>query len=287
MLGDELEQFDVRIFATDLDADAIDFARRGRLPGRGARRTCRRTLIERYFTRIGDEYEVKKQVRALVGLRPARPRPARALPADRPGAVPQRADLLHAGTAAARAAAVRLLAARRRLPGAGQGGDRRARCPSTSLLEDPRLKIYRRQGDRVLIPPARIRDSRPLMPARAGVERRPAAMHRVRRSRAARGSRRAGATAGERADQLLLRLPEGVVVVIGATISNPSIPRRGGCWAFTARRSARTSSTWRRASPRPPCARRWIRPSAARATVTVFQVATADCRHVRDALSPG
>src|SRR5262249_50043325 len=54
-------------------------------------------------------------------LRPARPRPARPVPPDRPGPLPQRADLLHPGVAEASAATLRLLAARSGLPGAGEG----------------------------------------------------------------------------------------------------------------------------------------------------------------------
>ena len=46
------------------------------------------------------------------------------------------------------------------------------------VLEQPRLKVYRRAGERVLLPPARIRDTTPMadaaveQPARAGVGRR-------------------------------------------------------------------------------------------------------------------
>src|SRR5262249_54839986 len=61
------------------------------------------------------------QTRAQPGhFWPARPRPARALPTHRPGAVSQRADLLHARAPAACAAAVRVRSARRRLPGTRQ-----------------------------------------------------------------------------------------------------------------------------------------------------------------------
>lgn len=64
-LGDELDQFSVRVFATDLDANAIAFARRGVYPG-AALNMAPRELVERYFVRTDDEYEVNKRVRSLV-----------------------------------------------------------------------------------------------------------------------------------------------------------------------------------------------------------------------------
>ena len=54
----------MRIFATDLDDEAISFARRGIYPA-AALGDLPPELIERYFTRLDGDYEVKKQVRAL------------------------------------------------------------------------------------------------------------------------------------------------------------------------------------------------------------------------------
>jgi two-component system CheB/CheR fusion protein len=64
-LGDELEQFSVRIFATDLDAQAIAFARRG-IYSSASLSQAAPELIERYFTHQDGEYEVSKRVRSLV-----------------------------------------------------------------------------------------------------------------------------------------------------------------------------------------------------------------------------
>lgn len=63
-LGDELERFTVRIFATDLDGDAITFARRGVYPA-ATLAPLSAGLTARYFTPVDDAYEVKKRIRAL------------------------------------------------------------------------------------------------------------------------------------------------------------------------------------------------------------------------------
>jgi two-component system, chemotaxis family, CheB/CheR fusion protein len=55
----------VRIFGTDLDADAIAFARRGVYPSR-ALTLLSPELIERYFIQRDGDYEVRKELRALV-----------------------------------------------------------------------------------------------------------------------------------------------------------------------------------------------------------------------------
>ncbi|HEX5548433.1 MAG TPA: CheR family methyltransferase, partial [Ktedonobacterales bacterium] len=65
LLGDELEQFSVRIFATDLDSDAIAFARRG-IYSASAVASLPPDLVARFFDRVDGEYVVQKRVRALV-----------------------------------------------------------------------------------------------------------------------------------------------------------------------------------------------------------------------------
>ena len=65
LLGDELEQFSVRIFATDLDGDAIAFARRG-VYSASAVASLPPDIVTRYFDRVDGEYVVQKRVRALV-----------------------------------------------------------------------------------------------------------------------------------------------------------------------------------------------------------------------------
>ena len=63
-LRDEKEQCSVRIFATDLDANAIAFARHGVFT-EDALRHVPNNWIERYFVRVGETYEVGKRIRGM------------------------------------------------------------------------------------------------------------------------------------------------------------------------------------------------------------------------------
>ncbi|HZS91056.1 MAG TPA: chemotaxis protein CheB [Chloroflexota bacterium] len=65
ILGEELEQFSVRIFATDLDAEAIAFARRGVYPA-AALAALPADLIARSFSKVNGAYTVTKRVRGLI-----------------------------------------------------------------------------------------------------------------------------------------------------------------------------------------------------------------------------
>ena len=64
-LGEELPQFTVRIFATDLDAQAIAFARRG-IYSRAALASAPQDLVDRYFSQLDSDFEVQKRVRSMV-----------------------------------------------------------------------------------------------------------------------------------------------------------------------------------------------------------------------------
>ena len=64
-LGDDMNDFDVKIFATDLDGDAVAFARRGLYPS-NALTNVPEELVARYFTHSEDGYEIRKQLRSLV-----------------------------------------------------------------------------------------------------------------------------------------------------------------------------------------------------------------------------
>jgi len=63
-LGGALDHFNVRIFATDADADAVAFARRGIYPA-SALEHVPEDLLARYFTKDDDSYQIKKIVRTL------------------------------------------------------------------------------------------------------------------------------------------------------------------------------------------------------------------------------
>ncbi len=64
ILGDQLDALNIRIFATDLDAESIVFARRGVYPA-SAFRDMPQDLLAKHFTRIDDAYQVKKRIRNL------------------------------------------------------------------------------------------------------------------------------------------------------------------------------------------------------------------------------
>jgi two-component system, chemotaxis family, CheB/CheR fusion protein len=65
VLGREAGFFDVRIFATDIDEDAIKFARRGVYPP-STLNGLPEEQIGRYFVEEGGSYQVKKQVRGMI-----------------------------------------------------------------------------------------------------------------------------------------------------------------------------------------------------------------------------
>jgi len=69
LLGNELEELSVRVFATDVDPDAIVHARRG-IYSSAALDHLPPELRSRYFTSIDSVYEVKKAVRRLVVFAP-------------------------------------------------------------------------------------------------------------------------------------------------------------------------------------------------------------------------
>lgn len=64
LLGDEISEFNVRIFATDLDSDSIVFARRG-LYSAAALSNVPPEIVKKYFTSTEDGYQIRKQVRNL------------------------------------------------------------------------------------------------------------------------------------------------------------------------------------------------------------------------------
>lgn len=64
LLGEDVDELDIRIFATDLDAESIAFARRGLYPS-SALSDLPPELVQKYFTKVDDAYQVKKRIRNL------------------------------------------------------------------------------------------------------------------------------------------------------------------------------------------------------------------------------
>jgi two-component system, chemotaxis family, CheB/CheR fusion protein len=206
-LGADADQLHVRIFATDVDADAIGFARRGVYPAASVAELPPE-LVERHFLKVGDGYEIGKRIRAItvfgqhdLGQRAPFPRVDLALCRN----------VLIYFTADLQKRALQLFAFSLRDGGFLVLGKAESTTPLPDyfVLSEPRLKIYRRQGDRVLIPSTRIRDSAPVQIRPPSLVRSPWAESTLMRQRT--GSRSAGNI--ERGDSLLLRLPVGVVVV--------------------------------------------------------------------------
>ena len=64
-LGDELERFNVQIFATDLDEEAVAFARRGVYPLASVA-SLPADLLNRYFVKLDGTYQVTKLLRRQI-----------------------------------------------------------------------------------------------------------------------------------------------------------------------------------------------------------------------------
>ena len=203
-LGDDLDAFTVRIFATDLDEDAIAFARRAVYPA-SSLTAVRPELLERWFVREGDRFEVVKEIRSLVvfgqhdlGQRAPFPRIDLALCRN----------VLIYFTPDLQKRALQLFAFSLREGGYLILGKAESSTPYAEhfVVDQPRLKVYRRAGERVLIPPARIREAAPVRQVRRGSQSDPA----WGGAQAPRGRQDAGA---ERLEDLMLHLPVGVVVI--------------------------------------------------------------------------
>src|SRR5215213_1817668 len=156
-LGDELPNFNVRIFATDVDLDAINFARRG-VYAAGIVAGIPDDIRTKYFTRTGDRFEVSKQIRAMtvfgqhdLGQRAPFPRVDLALCRN----------VLIYFTPELQRRALQLFAFALRDGGylALGKSESTSPLPEHFAAASPRLKIYRRSGERVLIPPARSRQA--------------------------------------------------------------------------------------------------------------------------------
>jgi two-component system CheB/CheR fusion protein len=208
VLGEELPDFNVRIFATDLDDDAISFARRGIYPA-AALANLPPNLIERYFTRSNGDYEVRKQVRALTifgqhDLGQRAPFPRIDLELCR--------NVLIYFTPELQKRALQLFTFSLRDGGYLVLGKSETTSPLSDYftIEQPQLKVYRRQGERTLFPPTRYHDLPiPAAPVRFIGQRPITSAEQGQLEREARRTR----IAREAFENLLLGLPIGVVVV--------------------------------------------------------------------------
>lgn len=158
-LGSDLSRFDVRLFATDVDHEAVAFARRGVYPA-AALSHLAPDLVARYFSEEHGGLAISKQVRSLLifgqhdlGQRP--PFPDIDLILCR--------NVLIYFTPELQLRALQLFAFALREGGYLALGKAEIAGPLSDFLrlEEPALKIYRRHGGAVVIPPGRIPDVRP------------------------------------------------------------------------------------------------------------------------------
>ena len=170
-------------------------------------------LLARWFQADGDQYEVNKEVRTLVvfgqhDLGQRAPFPRIDLTLCR--------NVLIYFTLELQKRSLQLFAFSLREGGYLVLGKAESSTPYAEhfVLEQPRLKVYRRAGERVLLPPARIRDTAPMPMSRpaTGVSRACVG----RRARVARNRASSDPPTGDRLDDLLLRMPVGMVVIDGS-----------------------------------------------------------------------
>jgi two-component system, chemotaxis family, CheB/CheR fusion protein len=155
-LGDELSQFAVQIFATDLDEDALAFARRGIYPA-AALVSVPEDLRARMFTPLLDgSYEIAPRIRALVtfgqhDLGQRAPFPHIDLVLCR--------NVLIYFTVELQRRALQLFAFALREGGYLALGKAETANPLAPYFTptDERLKLYRRRGERILPPIARVK----------------------------------------------------------------------------------------------------------------------------------
>ncbi len=201
-LGPTLEHFNVRIFATDADADAIAFARRGIYPA-SALAHVPEELVSRYFVKEDENYQVKKTVRSLtvfgehdLGGRAPFPRIDLALCRN----------VLIYFTPELQQRTLKLFAYSVRDGGYLVLGKAESAAQLSELfaIEQRQLKIFRRHGDRVLVPPQGPAGQRPLPVPRPG---RGSELDELMHSE--HGARRRHS----QEESVLINLPVGIIVV--------------------------------------------------------------------------
>lgn len=150
-LGSDALQFTVRIFATDVDTDAVVFARRGRYPA-AALANVPEHLRARYFTPVDNSFEISKAIRSMVifgehDLGQRAPFPHMDLVICR--------NVLIYFTSDLQTRALQLFAFSLRDGGYLTLGNAESAGTLSQYFGQvhTRFKIYRRQGEHVLVPP--------------------------------------------------------------------------------------------------------------------------------------
>ncbi|MGZ3638204.1 MAG: CheR family methyltransferase [Ktedonobacterales bacterium] len=155
-LGNELNQYNVRIFATDIDADAVAFARRGTYPA-SALTSLPEDLINRYFIRDDGQYQISKRIRALTVF--GQHDLGQRAPFPRMDMIICRNVLIYF-TPELQQRTLKLFAYSLRDGGYLVLGKAESTSPFGEYftLQHKTHKVYQRHGDRILMPPAHIKD---------------------------------------------------------------------------------------------------------------------------------
>lgn len=206
VLGSDLDQFNVRIFATDVDAEAVAFARRGVYPA-SALEGLPDDLIGRYFTKDDGNYHIKKRVRSLTvfgqhDLGQRAPFPNIDMAVCR--------NVMIYFTSELQQRTLQLFAYSLRDGGYLVLGKAESTTPLSEFfsLQHKQHKVYRRQGDRILMPLGRFVNPTPAPPQKLALTRRtPSGLAPGHRQREVMQRVR---TLNEGA---LLRLPVGLISV--------------------------------------------------------------------------
>ena len=150
-LGEEIERWTVRIFATDVDEDAIAFARRGTYPGATVE-SLPAGIVERHFTKLDGSYIVQKNIRGLTVF--GQHDLALRAPFPRVDLVLCRNVMIYF-TPELQRRALQLFAFSLREGGVLVLGKAEAttRLATAFVLEDAAVKVYRRHGERIVVPP--------------------------------------------------------------------------------------------------------------------------------------
>lgn len=159
-LGDDIDTFPIRIFATDVAPDAVEFARHGLYP-QSAVADLPADLVERHFAQRDGAYEVRKRVRSLVVF--GEHDLSRRAPFPRIDLVLCRNVLIYFAPELQRRS-LQLFAFSLRLDGYLVLGKAETVNPLLEFFtaDQSRLKLFRRVGGSAPIPPDRIFDSAPV-----------------------------------------------------------------------------------------------------------------------------
>jgi two-component system CheB/CheR fusion protein len=206
LLGEDADDLPVRIFATDIASDAVEFARRG-VYTKAALEDLPSDFVERHFTPVDGAFEVHKQVRSLVVF--GEHDLGNRAPFPRIDLILCRNVLIYF-TPELQRRALQLFAYSLRHGGYLALGKAETVSPLPEFfsVEQPRLKVFRRAGAPAPIPVGRVLSMRPLTspPRRLSP---PAASERsVPRFQPAHEP-----SASHHAGQLLDRLSTGMVMV--------------------------------------------------------------------------